>query len=140
MITNPVIQMRTQGLKGGGSPRSPAPLWCQNWNPHLPSSDICEFAFPHYTLLLGWLPQSILGLFRYSLEWFPDVSWGEAVTLPFLGTGHSQCWEGGEVLGENRRGVDFLSLQVGGGAGPQDPEWGPKMSLSKRDLEDGPGL
>lgn len=49
---------------------------------------------------------------------------GEADTLPSLGTGHSQCWEGGEVSGQSHQGADFLSLQVGDGAGPQDPEWG----------------
>lgn len=42
-----------------------------------------------------------LGLFKYSLEWFLDVSLGKADTLPFLGTGHSQFWEDGEVFGEN---------------------------------------
>lgn len=29
---------------------------------------------------------------------------------------------------------------MGGGAGPQDPEWGLKVSLCRQDLGDGPGL
>lgn len=92
---------------------SPAPCWCQNLNVHLSTSGICLFALPHYTFLLGWPPQSI---------WvYLDTLWnGSQVFLrvrqtpfPFLGRGHSQCWEGGEVFGEKRQGAGFLSLRVG---------------------------